>query len=168
MVNKCCLYFISIVLVLCSCNNEKRNDVVTDTNFVILNKSLSNELDTAVSDLLNFNTKYKDHLKYIHDYDPKRCNILVRISIQKGDTLVDFFKYDTISRNEPEIVSIVGTINCTNGITIYFTDEGDLTKGILYETHQSSQRLAIDYSNCLNRPMVLRGGELIINPPPLE
>lgn len=169
MVNKSCFFLILMGLTLSSCLNDKRNNAVMDTDFVILNESLSDEIDTAESDLLNFNTKFKDHLDYIHDFNPRRCNILIKISIHEGDTLVDFFSYDTVYKNDPEIVPIVGSYKSANGITIQFDDEESLTKGILYETHQSRQKLPIAYYiNSLQKPMVLRNGKLVINPPPLE
>ena len=162
------IVFTLTVLFLCSCHNGKRNDTISDTDFVILNKSLSDELDTLVSELENFDIVFKDFLKYIRgDFDPKRCNILVSISIHNGDTLVDFSLYDTLYNGKLVIVPFVGSFKSANGIKIQFADDGCLTKGVLYETQQGCHRLPIVWSNALQKPMVLRNGKLIMNPPPL-
>ena len=162
------IVFTLTVLFLCSCHNGKRNDTITDTDFVILNKSLSDELDTLVSELENFDIVFKDFLEYLHDdFDPKRCNILVSISIHNMDTLVDFIQYDTLYKDKLEIFPIVGSFKSANGITIQFADKGCLTRGVLYETQQVCHRLPICYFHSLIRPMVLRNGKLIMNPPPL-
>lgn len=187
MVKKGCLFTALIVLFFSSCYNHNRNDAIIDSDFVILNKSLSDELNTVASDLADFENSFKDYLKYINpDFDPKRCNILVCISIQKGDTLVDFFQYDTLYKNELDtlckneldtldksewelifIFPVVGTFKSSNGITIQFADEKGLTKGILYETQQARKCLSVDIFHSLQKPMVLRNGKLIMNSPPL-
>ena len=111
---------------------------------------------------------FKDFLEYLHDdFDPKRCNILVSISIHNMDTLVDFIQYDTLYKDKLEIFPIVGSFKSANGITIQFADKGCLTRGVLYETQQVCHILPICYFHSLIRPMVLRNGKLIMNPPPL-
>ena len=164
---KRCSFLILIVSSFCSCQNDKNKDAVADTDFAILNKSLSDEIDTVESYILHFDSIFKDHLDYIHDFHPERCNILINITIQKNDTLVDFFLYDTMYKYNLESVPVVGSFKTANGITIKFADESHRTRGVLYETNQSGQRLLINYLSCMHRPMVLRGGKLIINPPPL-
>ena len=160
------IFFSLIALILCSCHIDKRDDMATD--FKILNKSVSDELDTVVSELENFYVRFKDFLEYIHDFDPQNCNILVRISIEDGDTLVDFIEYDTLYKNEPEIFSIVGSLGSAYPLKIFFSDEGNLTRGVIYETQQVTQNIPIDISNSLCKPMVLCDGKLIMNPPPLD
>ena len=160
------IFFSLIALILCSCHIDKRDDMATD--FKILNKSVSDELDTVVSELENFYVRFKYFLEYIHDFDPQNCNILVRISIENGDTLVDFFVYDTLYKNEPEVFSIVGSLGSAYPVKIFFSDEGNLTRGVLYETQQVTRNVPIDISHSLYKPMVLCNGELIMNSPPLD
>lgn len=187
MVKNSCFFAALTVLIFSSCYNNSRNDAIIDSDFVILNKSLSDELDTVVSELADFDNRFKDFLKYTHSVlNPQRCNILVCVSIQKGDTLVDFFQYDTLYKKEQDtlckneldtldtsewerifIFPIVGTFRSSNGITIQFADEKNLTKGILYETQQAGKCLSVDIYHSLKKPMVLRNGKLVMNPPPL-
>lgn len=182
MVKKSCFFTALIVLIFSACHDGKKNDAVIDSDFVILNKSLSDELDTIVSDLADFENSFKDFLEYMDpDFDPKRCRVLACISIRKGDTLVTFIEYDTLYKNELDtlckneldilhigewelIFPIVGTFKASNGITIQIADEKYLTNGILYETRQVGKSLTVDISHSLLKPMVLRNGKLVMSP----
>lgn len=163
-----CLILLTIVLIVGLCYVGHRNSIIPDTDFVILNKSISSELDTIDYELMNYDSTYKDYIKYLDWFNPKRCIILVQISINNGDTLVDFIQYDTLYKYEVKSVPIVGSYKSPNGTTIQFSDECNLANGVLYKTKQAKRTILVDTFYTLTKPMVLKAGKLSMNPPKME
>lgn len=156
-------FFILIVLLLGACHTDKSNGSSKES--VILSNLLSNELDSVVLELSELDTGYFS--KYLHGFDIKRGKVLVKISSGNGDTLVDFFVYDTSYRNETEFVSINGFFSTPERIFVQISDEEEIARGILYETQHNKNRLSIDLSHSIHKPMIFHNGRLEINPPPL-
>lgn len=157
------LLILTVLLFVAACHTDKSSDPAKE--LVILNNSLSNELDSVVLELSELDTGYFS--KYLYDLDIKKCKILVKISTANRDTLVDFFVYDTSYRDEMKVVSINGVLTSPEGIVVQISDEEEIARGILYETKRKKQRLSIDLSHSLHHQMTFRDGRLEKILPPL-
>ncbi len=158
--------FLLVLFVLLGASCHTNNSDVADSELIILNNSFLNELDTIISEFPEVDTGCFSH--FFRGFDVKKSKILVKISINNADTLFDFFVYDTSYRNESETVFINGTFTTPKGNMIQISDEEEVAKGIVYETHQKGQRMSIDLSHSLHKPMVLCDDRLRTIPPPQE
>ena len=163
MVKRYLLLGALFVLFSFSCHRDMKN--IASNDIEILNKSILDIFDTIIMELPEFDTGCFS--QYMQDFNSKRCNILVKISLCNSDTLVDFFTYDTTHRKAAENVVVNGLLKKDTNISILISDEGEIAKGILYETRQNSRIIQLDLNSALHKPMVLRNGRLRMNPPAL-
>lgn len=163
MVKNNLFLFVVVLLLVSSCNRNTNNVAIAD--LIILNKSFLDVFDTIESELPEFDTGYFS--QFMQDFDSKRCNILVRITVNNGDTLLDFYTFDTTNRQELKNIPVNGLFKIPNGKTIFISDKEEIAKGVIYETRQTKKSVQLDISQSLHKPMVLRNGKLKINPPPL-
>lgn len=163
MVKRNLLLGVLFVLFSFSCHRDMKH--IASNDIEILNKSILDISDTIIMELPEFDTGCFS--QYMQDFNSRRCNILVKISLSNSDTLVDFFTYDTTHIKAVENVVVNGLLKKDTNISILISDEGEYAKGILYETQQNRRIIQLDLNSALHKPMVLRNGKLKINSPPL-